>query len=334
MSNKLNVLDLFCGAGGFSSGFQNADYNIVSGVDNNKSVIQTFEHNHDSNGIVADLTETSPVELEIDDDIDVVIGGPPCKGFSVANIDTGHDERNTLVDVFLDYVAYFEPTAVVMENVPAFRSEPYPTDEYDTYGALVESRLTDLGYEVSIEVLNAYQYGVAQKRRRAIVVATADGKPTHPDPLDNRRTVGDVLDGIEPDNPTYSNHRQTTLERISTIPQGGNWQDIPDDLQTMSMGENTHSNTYRRLHPAEPSVTLSNFRKSLILHPHEDRMLSIREALRIQSFDDEFEFPDETRLAEKQQMVANAVPPLLAKSIAEEIADDIASNIADTIADN
>lgn len=182
---NINALDIFCGAGGFSKGFEKAGYNIVAGVDNKKSAIQTFQFNHDAKGITADLTETEPKEIEkhIDKDIDVIIGGPPCKGFSIANTQSGHDKRNTLVDVFLDFVEYFEPIGVCMENVPAFRREEYPNDEYDTYEDLVVSRLSEMDYNVSIDVLNAARYGVPQTRKRAIVLATKQNEePQHPDP--------------------------------------------------------------------------------------------------------------------------------------------------------
>lgn len=183
---KLNTLDLFCGAGGFSRGFSKAGYNIVAGIDNKKSAIQTFEYNHNAEGIEADLTNTDPEDIEkkLDEDINVIIGGPPCQGFSIAgNTQTGHDERNSLVNVFLDFIEHFEPLALCMENVPSIRRKEYPTDEYDNYEDLLVKRLSKIGYSVSIEVMNAARYGVPQKRRRAIVVATKqDEEPEHPEP--------------------------------------------------------------------------------------------------------------------------------------------------------
>lgn len=182
---KLKVLDLFCGAGGISEGFQQAGYDIVAGVDFKEDAVKTFRENHDGKGIEADLSEVSPeeIESELDDDVNVVVGGPPCQGFSIANRnDTDDDERNTLVDVFLDYVEYFSPKAVMMENVPAFKRKDYPKNCCDSYGEHVLDRLEKIGYSADLEVLNAAKYGVPQKRKRAIVQATKqDEPPSYPD---------------------------------------------------------------------------------------------------------------------------------------------------------
>jgi DNA (cytosine-5)-methyltransferase 1 len=331
MSKKLNVLDLFCGAGGFSHGFEQAGYNIVAGVDNKQSALNTFEYNHDSTGIKKDLTDTHPSEIDdrIDENITVVIGGPPCKGFSVANNNTGHDDRNTLIDVFLDFVAYFEPKAVCMENVPAFRQKEYPTDEYESYENLVESRLNKLGYNVSIDVLNAVLYGVPQKRRRAIVLATKQNEQLeHPRPthrisnnsdLSRTDTVEEAISGIDSDDASHNkpNHGDEMVERIANTSQGESLYDS--------------YNSKIKLNPDEPSPTVAcdgprpSFR---FAHPYENRGLTVRERARLQSFPDEFAFP--VNRTKGRVLTGNAVPPLLAKSIAEEIADDIADDATDT----
>lgn len=187
--SQINVLDLFSGGGGFSAGFaQVSGYNIVAGVDFKESAVQTFQFNHDAQGIECNLAETTPEEFfeDVDfepSDIDVVIGGPPCQGFSIANTTTeGHDERNTLVDVFLDYVEYIEPVAVVMENVPTIGSTDYPEKDDVSYADHTLDRLEEMGFNAEMQVLNAAEYGVPQKRRRSIFIATRAGTPEFPTP--------------------------------------------------------------------------------------------------------------------------------------------------------
>jgi len=192
------VLDLFCGAGGFSTGFADAGYDILAGVDTDEDAITTFDENHDARAIEHDLTETTPREFcnryDVDPDtIDVVIGGPPCQGFSTANTDRHvDDERNNLVFVFADYVAYVQPNVFVMENVTGITS----VDD----GTLFETLLDDVraaGYVVDDEVLNAADYGVPQTRRRMFVQGVHESlgeTPTWPEPTHAPREELDLDD--------------------------------------------------------------------------------------------------------------------------------------------
>lgn len=319
-----NILDLFCGIGGFSLGF-NDEYNIVAGVDSKESSINTFEKNLDAEGIKTDLSKTEPEEIDenIGEGIDIIIGGPPCKGFSIVNQrNKGHDNRNDLVNVFLDFVDYFDPTAVSMENVPQFRSEEYPTDEYGTYGDLVRERMSDMGYSYNIFVLNSARYGVPQKRKRAILLASKKNeppeKPETNNSLDNAPTVGEAIsDVIDADN-EYYNHRSNTKERMNHVPKGGNWKDIPEEYRTDGMGKNTH-NVYHRLNPNQPSKTVTNFGKDLTIHPDKNRMITVREGMLLQSYPDKFTFHKDVNKTQKIQHVANSIPPKLSESIAEQI---------------
>lgn len=327
-----NVLDLFCGAGGFSNGFKRVGYNIVAGVDNKDTGIDTFELNHNAKGINKDLSKVDPscIDENINENIDVIIGGPPCKGFSNANsYNDGHDSRNTLVNVYLDFIDYFEPNGICMENVPQIKNENYPNDKYDTYGDLIKTRLDNMNYNYSFNVLNASNYGVPQNRKRAIVIGTKKdiniNKPekTHSnnnDSLPSKITVSEALEDAKAEE--YSNHRQKTKERMSKIDYGNNWRDIPDELKTESMGEFTHSNTYKRLHPDKPSITITNYSKSLIMPPDDNRILSVDEALKLQSFND-FKFSESSNLTNKTQMIGNSVPPKLAEEIAYYMKDKI-----------
>jgi len=193
------VLDLFCGAGGFSTGFADAGYDVLAGVDHDEDAVATFGANHDAAAIQADLTEQTPAEFAErydihPEDVDVIVGGPPCQGFSTANLDRHvADERNNLVFVFAEYVAHYRPEAFVMENVTGITS----VDD----GTLFERLLADLreaGYVVDHEVLNAADYGVPQKRRRMFVQGVQEDRgetPTWPEPTHAPRSELDGYDG-------------------------------------------------------------------------------------------------------------------------------------------
>lgn len=177
------VLDLFCGAGGFSLGFEQAGYDVVAGVDCDRKALDTYERNHDSRGIFCDLSAVDPFEFSIrygidPDDIDVVIGGPPCQGFSTAQHDRDPDDpRNNLVFRFAEYVDFYQPSSFVMENVTGIKS----VDDGETVDLLV-SDFEDAGYNVEYETLNAADYGVPQKRRRVFFIGKQTGEPQFPAP--------------------------------------------------------------------------------------------------------------------------------------------------------
>ena len=170
-SNSI-VLDIFCGAGGFSHGFEQAGYTVAAGIDNDEDAIETYNANHDGNGYCIDITSIKdPAEWLSNQGIDatgvdVVIGGPPCQGFSVAGHRDADDPRNNLVHVFLDWVEALSPNLVMMENVKGILSMQE--------GAVIESvveRFESLGYNVEYRTLNAANYGVPQTRERVFVQA-------------------------------------------------------------------------------------------------------------------------------------------------------------------
>jgi len=176
------VLDLFCGAGGFSLGFQQAGYDVLAGVDADETAVETYQQNHDADGYVRDLTATTPEDLADDigvqpSAVDVVVGGPPCQGFSTANTKrTVDDARNNLVFVFRDYVAYYEPSVFLMENVTGITS----VDDGSLFTRLLRE-FREAGYTVDNRVLNAADYGVPQTRKRMFVQGVREGTPSWPE---------------------------------------------------------------------------------------------------------------------------------------------------------
>jgi DNA (cytosine-5)-methyltransferase 1 len=179
-------MDLFAGIGGFTLGVQQAGYDVVIAADNDETAVATYNENFDHDCVQCNLAVTSPEDFaEMYDirpeDIDLVVGGPPCQGFSTANLGKSPDDpRNNLVFVFANYVAYFRPDCFVMENVTGIE----PVDDGETIERLYDD-FEAAGYAVEHTTLNAADYGVPQKRRRVFFVGvheSVDGEPQFPEP--------------------------------------------------------------------------------------------------------------------------------------------------------
>lgn len=346
-----NFIDLFCGCGGLSEGFVLAGYNCVAGIDFNAAAIKTYQHNFSkAKGICADLlkmgTDTIIEQLGDLSKIDVIIGGPPCQGFSAANRykTEGEDPRNKLFFQFVKFVDLAKPKAIIIENVRGIitSNNGYAKDRiYEIF----QSR----GYRVSHRILDAATFGVPQKRLRNFFVILRDEEFDF-DQLVGAKKVVTVKEAIgelyelEPlgegektltKAPTTAYQRylrdkanrllnhdirypaEKVQERISYVPQGGNWEDVPEKLWP-SNRNNRHSSAYKRLEEDKPSVTIDTGNNhSNYFHPLYNRIPTVREAARLQSFPDGFVFHGNR--SEQYRQVGNAVPPLLAKAIATKI---------------
>ena len=336
--STVTVLDLFCGGGGLSEGFLQAGYDVAVGVDVSEDFLATYSHNHDdASAIRADLSQVGPEEFfdthPVDPDtIDVVIGGPPCKGFSIAGHRDPDDERNYLVGSFIDYVAFVQPDAFVMENVPGITS----MEGGDTLRSILEG-FRQAGYEKpAYETLNAADYGVPQSRRRVIFQGRRDGSlPTYPDrthgpaeqtTLTGNRlkphvTVAEALAGRDVEslpNHETTDHSADMVERIADVEAGE------------SLYE-SYGDSWRRLEPDEPAITIKENHNAPFIHPGADRVGTVRECAILQSFPDDYVFqgPKSTQL----KVVGNAVPPGLSNAVAEALAGDLAAMGGAAVAD-
>lgn len=338
------IIDLFCGIGGFSYGFEMTQkYKTIFGVDIWNVALQTFQKNHLSTKVhQGDIGELqSKFWSEYLGKVDVIIAGPPCQGFSMSGKRDILDERNNLFNEVIRVVECVKPKVVVIENVLGLVSMATPKgipvkDE-------IINKLKKLGYYVEYRILMASDYGVPQNRKRVIFIASQKNNLKFPiaqygEGKKEVVTVGDALGNIPnlegkylPPKTEYQklmsgrkdilnhepiNHAPLIVKRMKAIPQGGNWQDIP---LALGQGGGKHSNNYRRLKSDEPSITIKHVSKSMIIHPIYDRTPTIREVARIQSFDDNFELSG-TKYDQHQQL-ANAVPPMLGKAIAESVLD-------------
>lgn len=338
MNKEPTVMDLFCGIGGFSKGFEMAGFNVLCGIDNWKIAIETFQENHkNTKGILGDLTELDDEFFErYHDKIDVIIAGPPCQGFSMCGKREVEDKRNELFQEVVRAVKIINPKVVIIENVVGLLS--MKNVDGDDVKQLIKSELEKLGYNINYKILDASEHGVPQKRKRVFFIGSRIGNIEFPKPKKNKVTVSEALSNI-PDtdeefyyNPTndfqkmmadgeikiYNHdpmrHNEKVKKRIECVPQGGNWQDIPPEIYDVG---GTHSNNYRRLHPDKPSITIKHAIKSMIIHPNFDRVITAREAARLQSIPDSFIIKG-NKTAQHQQL-ANAVPPLLGYEVGKQI---------------
>lgn len=331
-----NVIDLFCGAGGLSEGFRQAGFDILLGVDFNEHAINTHHYNFkNSISVCADLTKVDPEELLNQHsihkkDIDGIIGGFPCQGFSMAGKRWIEDPRNKLFLEVVKFVEHIQPSFFLLENVPGLLSMKNGSIKDEIIGAFSE-----LGYNVEAKVLTATDYGVAQIRKRVFFFGLKKGNPSFPEPtvispIPLWEVIGDLPklelgeggeELILEDGEVIYNHFAFPLQdlnkkRLQNIPEGGNHSDLPKELQRKT----AYNSAYRRLHRNKPSYTIhTHFRDEYLIHPTQDRVISVREAARIQSFPDEFKFIGPRSRKGQMGQVGNAVPPLLAKHIALEV---------------
>lgn len=343
-----NTIDLFSGAGGLSLGFQNAGFKILLGIDNEEKALETFKLNHPgSKTLCGDITQ---INYESDirpllngKQIDFIIGGPPCQGMSLAGNRELDDPRNKLYLSYLRILQQIQPKAFVIENVPGLLSL--------FHGEIKNSilrRLQSMNYNVKFNILKASNYGVPQIRRRVFFVGVRkdfQNEFNFPLPLNKVVTTKMALDDLptlssvdylgddeqnyvttannpyqklmrKHSNKVYNHiaarHTEKTLKIISMVPDGGNYKDLPEPYRN-----SRHFHTaWTRFNSNKPAPTIDTGHRHHF-HYKWNRVPTVRESARIQSFPDDFIF-----LGNKTQQfrqVGNAVPPLLAEAVAKSL---------------
>jgi len=344
-------IDLFSGAGGMSSGANAAGVDVRYAVESDRDAAATFAINHLSTKLFDyDIRKVKGTDFVLRNCREPVVlfGGPPCQGFSTSNQKNRDfdNENNWLFREYLRLIRETKPDWIVFENVKGL----VETEE----GYFLEAVLKGLkkeGYSTSHFVLNSADYGVPQRRNRLFIIGSLHG--VNIDPPESTvmrhvtvaqalRDLPDLENGDAPGEESYSGAARTKyaklmrgllnrchnnlvtnnaphiVKRYSHIPPGGNWEDIPKRLmKNYADVTRCHTGIYRRLREDEPSVVIGNFRKNMLVHPWKNRGLSVREAARLQSFDDSFRFAGS--IGFQQQQVGNAVPPLLAKVVFQSI---------------
>lgn len=342
-------IDLFSGVGGLSLGLEKAGFKTALAVEKYEDIAEGFKKNFP--GVPCLVGDISKLELDAYAEatkrkkIDLIVGGPPCQGFSQKGqrkkLD---DERNYLFKYFLDLVKYIKPNAFIIENVPGIlsTSNGYFFDEIKNY-------MSESNYSISAKVLLASDYGVPQNRRRAFIVGILGNKKFEfPEPLDFKVSVSEAIDDLpeldagqgkymmaytkQPKssyqnmmregaeyvyNHIATNHSRTALERLAMIPENGGKEHLPEEHLTKSI----YSGTWTRLKANEQAATITTRfdtpSSGQFTLPKQDRCLTVREAARIQSFPDSFVFTGSK--TNQMLQVGNAVPPLLAYAVGVSI---------------
>lgn len=348
---EIDVLDFFSGCGGMSLGFaaisrKNNLFNIIGGIDINEIALKSFEKNYKTRTLRKDIREIYlKGEQQLIKDYFgikakrkkplVIIGCAPCQGFSAHGKKNWHktDDRNTLIGVFTEVVVSFKPDYIVMENVPEILGKRY-WKHYQEAREILEGK----GYNIKQAIFNSASFGVPQARYRAIIVASKNNFSLPAELLlpSEFVTVRDAIGDLPKINPgeiskndfyhRCASHKKSTIDTISRIPKNGGSRPTgvgPKCLDKVS----GFCDVYGRLSWKKPSITITQYSRNpasgRFTHPVQNRGLTIREAARIQSFPDGFEF--EGNLGECFKQIGEAVPPLLSLAIATQIAIDIAS---------
>ncbi|MBM4077647.1 MAG: DNA cytosine methyltransferase, partial [Planctomycetes bacterium] len=335
-------IDLFSGCGGMSFGFHQAGFRPLLAIDHWSDALETYKLNNPKTSVLqADLMSLKATDIMHDIGTPtMIVGGPPCQGFSISGKRDPDDPRNILYRSFVDFVDVLRPKYFVMENVPNMAS----MEEGRILAAALDE-FEALGYKVRSQILLASDFGVPQNRRRLFVVGVSAGDdfdfPT-PTSLEigskvtTSQAISDLSETSLEDGAPYAseplsgyqsamrfnskgvwnhqitNHSRKTVETIALVPDGGNYKNLPGHLQ------NTRrvNIAWTRYSSAKPSHTIDTGHRHHF-HYKFNRIPTVRESARLQSFPDSFVFSNSRTSQYKQ--VGNAVPPLLAKAVGEQL---------------
>lgn len=374
---KPTAISLFCGAGGCSLGFKQAGFSILYANDKDSAAVGTYRNN---------FPETKCTEEDIDNldftsilkdielksgELDILIGGPPCQGFSTAGTRFWDDPRNHLLRSYVKALKIIKPKWFLMENV-----EGLLTSNKGNYVFEASKAFLELGYDIRIEKVYSQEFGIPQRRKRVLIIGNRIGHEFKmPEPTlkvsgqifrnsdvtlnhaiqslpeatneKNRLLASDFAQPLDDFDSLLRNEADSIsdhyspkingiqLERISALKPGQTMKDLPEELQHESFKKRANRRVadgtptekrggapsgIKRLHGSEPCLTITGAATRELIHPTEDRPLTLREAARIQTFPDSFNFSGNN--SQKIQQVGNAIPPMLARIFAEHIKDD------------
>ena len=358
-TDKPKVIDLFAGVGGLSLGFKQNGFDVVFANEYNKDIAKAYKLNNPETTVNDDDIRNLDFEkvfMPYSGQITVVVGGPPCQGFSQKGKRIGiKDERNFMFQQFVKVVEYVRPKYFVLENVPNIL-----TAEHGFFKEQIIEMFSELGYDVKAKVLKAEQHGVPQTRRRAVFLGKLGKNNMEiPDDTGERVTVMEAIgdlpklqsgEGADSAvkyetmpinkfqeemrknskaiyNHCATTHSKTALERLKLITLTSTKEDLPPEHRTKSI----HSGTWTRLKPDGYARTITTRfdtpASGQFTLPYQDRCVTVREAARLQSFPDDYIFYG-NKTAQMLQ-VGNAVPPKLASSIAKTIMEDLSKDSRD-----
>lgn len=330
----MKCIELFAGAGGLALGIEKAGFETIGLIEFNKPAADTLKKNRPEwNVICDDIANISCLDLEEyfsikKGELDLLSGGAPCQAFSYAGKRLGlEDTRGTLFYHYAIFLQKLQPKMFLFENVRGLLTH----DNGKTYKTMV-SVFEDAGYSIQYKILNAWDYGVAQKRERLITIGIRnDLKESisyeYPIPHEYKPVLRDVLQNVPESLGTRYSAKKEAI--FSLVPPGGYWRDIPEDIAKDYMKScwymgGGRTGILRRLSMDEPSLavlTSPSQKQTDRCHPLEPRPFTVRENARCQSFPDEWEFCG--TVGEQYKQVGNAVPVNLAYDIAVKIKESL-----------
>jgi DNA (cytosine-5)-methyltransferase 1 len=361
------AVSVFSGAMGLDLGLERAGFEIKFAADNMPAAVATARANKPSlpvyEGDVRDLTaQTITVMSGVKPyELDLLAGGPPCQSFSTAGkrLSLDDTDKGPLVFEFVRLLRELRPRAFLMENVKGllsasvrWRELPYNNNGKridDLYGSLFQQLIKGLeaiGYSVAFKEINSADYGVPQTRLRVFVIGYRDGRaPTFPNPTHSKepglftepwRTFREAIGGLGDDPSHCARFSDRKMGYLKLVPEGGNWRDLPAQIQKESMGRAFHakggrSGYWRRLSydaPAPTILTEPQNASTALCHPTEDRPLTVRECARVQTFPDDWDFVG--RGADQYRLIGNAVPVELAATLGAHMLKSLEEGIAPT----
>ena len=329
------ILDLFSGAGGFSLGFTKInDFDILVSIDNNEKLSETYiknfpKVNHMHRNILS-FTDNEIFQLDKHYNFDIIIGGPPCQGFSIAGkigrIEKS-DDRNNLFLGYLNFVKIIKPKIFIMENVARL-----VTHKKGLTLKNIEKEFNAIGYYLKVKILNASEYGVPQHRRRVFIIGTnVKNMFEFPDSsLFISQTISDAIEdlpklksGEKSNIPNHKamSHSKQMLQKMSYVKDGQGRECIPENIRPQS-GD---VRKYIRYNSLQPSICITGDMRK-VFHYYQNRALTCRELARIQTFPDDFIFYGNS--INIQQQIGNAVPPKLAYEIAKKVKGYLTNEIS------
>lgn len=314
LQTTYKVASLFSGAGLLDHAFLDDEFKIVYANDIDANACETYKYN------IGPEIECKSIENVKEEDIppvDIILAGLPCQSYSNANRTNQNsasgEQKRLLIDHFIRIVKAKLPKIFVIENVPQILTR----DNGRWIDKLRE--LLPFNYNITNQIVSDDEVGGYTQRKRAFVIGTRKGILHLPKLNQGFKTVGEALSKVDP---TWFNWNDVTIPKESTrlcmsyVPQGGNWKDIPKSVRTF--GKDTHSSIYKRLDWNSVSPTLTNWRKSNITHPFEDRILNVSEAVALSGFGKKFHVLGKT-LDSKQQQIGNGVTSFLGKNLMTNI---------------
>lgn len=330
MKKSRNCIELFAGAGGLALGLEQAGFEEIGLVEFDHTACETLRINRPNwNVLEEDVIEVSKRDLLKEfklkkGELDLLSGGYPCQAFSYAGKKLGLDDvRGTMFYYYAEFIKQLQPKMFLAENVKGLTTH----DGGKTIGTMVNV-FKDLGYAVEWQVLNAWDYGVAEKRQRVVIIGIRNDlkekvKFEYPTPHEYKPVLRDVLKNV-PDS-IGAKYPESKKKVFDLVPPGGYWKDLPDDVAREYMKScyfmgGGRTGIARRLSWDEPSLTLTcspMMKQTDRCHPDESRPFTTREYARIQSFPDEWQFAGKMNDIYKQ--IGNAVPVNLAKCVGIEI---------------